>query len=212
MLAKTIIDEYASFEVCGFYDCAIYMSDHCATHVDSTIHFNPNGKSIDQIPLELWYNDGCVLDLSYKKTGEDITPEDLEKAAEKAGVDLTTTPIVLIRTDRSKLWGKREYHWDIVDLTTEGAEWLINKGVKVIGVDMVCIERDRIRFRPDASLKPWDSMRYPVHSLMKKYEFFIIENLANLDKIPKPKFKFIGFPLGIKGASGSPIRAVALID
>ena len=47
---------------------------------------------------------------------------------------------------------------------------------------------------------------------MKKYDFYIIENLTNLERIPKPQFTFIGFPLNFAGAAASPIRAVAVID
>ncbi|MFQ5711837.1 MAG: cyclase family protein [Candidatus Geothermarchaeales archaeon] len=211
-LAKTMIDTYATFEVTGYYDCALYMSDHAGTHVDSTNHFNPEGKPVDEIPLEAMYGDAAVLDLSHIKAGENVTVEDLREAAERAGVDVETVSIILLYTGRGRLWGTREYHWDIFNMTPEATEWLIDRGVKVIGVDMACFECDRLRFGVDTSLQPWDSRRYPAHSLMRRREFYIIENLNNLDKIHKPRFTFIGFPLKIRGASGSPIRAVALIE
>lgn len=54
---------------------------------------------------------------------------------------------------------------------------------------------------------------YPAHCLVKELDYYHIENMANLDRLPrKTKFLFIGFPLKIKGASAGPMRAVALVE
>lgn len=118
---------------------------------------------------------------------------------------------MLIRTDISKLWGTREYHSnDRPSIAVEAHEWLIKQGVKTIGVDMLVTERDHLGTSP--TIKPSDPERWPAHCLMKKHDFYIVENLTNLDQIPKGYFTYVGFPLNFAGGAASPIRAVAIIE
>ena len=208
---KLMIDKVSSYETDGYYDCAVYMGTHTGTHIESSLHFNKDGIPIEKTPLSDYYGKAVVLDLTHKKGRVDITSSDLKKAANKARVDLKKVRIVLVRTDLSKLWGTPEYNSnDRPSITVEAHEWLIKQGVKVIGVDMLVTERDRLG--SDPSIKPSDPERWLAHCLMKKYNFYIIENLTNLDKIPKTYFTFVGFPLKFAGAGASPMRAVALIE
>jgi kynurenine formamidase len=69
-----------------------------------------------------------------------------------------------------------------------------------MGIDLAYFEADL------------SDMRRPVHMLVLGRGVPIIENLVNLDQIGRASFTFIGLPLRIKGATGSPIRAVALLD
>jgi len=209
-VGRVMIDKFHSYELDGFYDCAIYMGDHTGTHIESSVHFSKNGIPIEKTSLSDYYGDAVVLDFAHKKGAQDITAEDLRRAAAKIGVDMKNIKIALVRTDLSKLWGTAEYFSnDRPSITVEGHEWLIRQGVKVIGVDMLVTERDRLG--TDPSIKPGSPERWPAHCLMKKYDFYIIENLTNLDKITKPRFTFIGFPLNIAGSGASPIRAAALV-
>ncbi|MGC8622161.1 MAG: cyclase family protein, partial [Caldisphaera sp.] len=85
-------------------------------------------------------------------------------------------------------------------LDVEAAEFLLNKKIKMIGTDlgMVDIVGDK---------------RRPLHMLFLKNEIPLIENLVNLEKLPKNnQFLFVGFPLNLKSATASPIRAVAILD
>ncbi len=210
--ARTLIGTFATYEANGFYECALYIGDHCGTHMDAPIHFNPEGTPTDRVPLEAFCGPACVLDLSHKRAREDVTIADLEAAARQAGVSVADFRIVMLRTDRYKLWGTPAYHADLLNVTPEATEWLLRQGVKNIGMDMVTMELDRYVHFPDSGLEPNDPRRYPAHYLMRKYEWYMIENLANLDQIPTPVFRFIGLPLKIKNGSGSPIRAVAVVE
>ncbi len=206
-----IVEGDQCYDTSGYYSSKIYMGSHTGTHIESNRHFNRDGVAIDEAPLSDFYGNAAVLDLTHKKGRVDITSKDLEEAAGKAGVDLEKVKVVLVRTDLSKLWGTPEYKSnDRPNITVEAHEWLINKGVKVIGADMLVPERDRLG--SDPSVKPSDPERWPAHCLMNKYDFYLIENLTNLDKIPKPFFTFIGFPLSLAGAEASPMRAVAVIE
>lgn len=210
--ARTLIGTFATHEVNGFYECAMYIGDHCATHMDASIHFNPKGTPVDKVPLEAMYGDACILDISYKKKHEDVTVEDLQKAAEKAGVNVSDFKIVCLRTDQYKLWGTPAYHENLLNITVEATEWLIKQGMVLLCVDMVTTELDRLVYGIDPTLPAGAAERYPGHCLMKKYEWYMIENMANFDKIPSSTFTLSAFPLKLKGASGAPMRAVAIVE
>lgn len=211
-LAKTTIEPFWTYEDFGFYDCIITMSDHAGTHVDAPIHFNPKGRSIDETPLETLTGEAVIFDMSHKPALADILPKDLEEAVERQRIELAGARIALISSGRYRLYGTRDYHWDILNMSVEATEWCLEHGMNVVGCDMACWECDRVRFQLDPRLKPWAAERYPAHCLQKKYDLYIIENLANLDRVPKNRFYFMGLPLPFAGASGSPIRAVALLE
>lgn len=207
--ARTTIDVHNSFEVQGWYDCQVHMSDHAATHVDAPAHLNPAGTTVDKLSLDMLFGEALIVDLRHKGK-EEITIKDMEEAIKKTGEKLDgSIKIILVRTDCHKLWGTPAYHNKIPTISVEAHEWLFKKGINVIGVDAACTEMDRIRINPDAKQV---EKRYPAHCLQRKYDYCILENLTNLDKVPKPRFTFIGLPLKLEKASGSPIRAVAMIE
>lgn len=208
--ARTLMGTFSSHEANGFYENAIYMGDHCCTHMDSSIHFNPEGTPVNELPLESIYGEACLLDISHLKPRADVTIEDIKEAQEKAGVDVKDFKIVVLKTGRSKLWGTKEYHWDLLNILPETTEWLIKQGMKLICVDMVTTEIDRVYYGADPETPFWE--RYPMHGLMRKYEWYMIENMTNLDAIPGSTFTLCAFPLKFKGGSASPVRAVAIIE
>jgi kynurenine formamidase len=208
---RVMIDTYQTYEVDGYLSHAIYMVDHTGTHVESSRHFRKGGVTIERAPLSDFYGKTALLNLTHKKGSVDIRPHDLTKAASAANIDLENVRIVVIRTDRSRLWGTREYQSnDRPSVTVQAHEWLLRRGVKTIGVDMPVNERDRLG--SNTSIHPSDPERWPAHCLMKKYDFYIVENLTNLDQIPNGYFTYIGFPLNFSGAAASPIRAVAIVE
>jgi len=208
---RVMIDTYQTYEADGYLSHAIYMVDHTGTHVESSSHFKKNGVTIERAPLTDFYGRAALLNFTHKKGRVDITSNDLRDAAGTAGVDLGKVRIVVIRTDTSRLWGTREYQSnDRPSVTVEAHEWLLMQGVKTIGVDMPVNERDRLG--SDPSINPSDSERWPAHCLMKKYDFYIVENLTNLDQIPNGYFTYVGFPLNFGGSAASPIRAVAIVE
>jgi len=207
----TSIDTHATVDADGFFECHIFMSDHTCTHIESNLHFNPKGTTIDEMPLDLMYSDAVVLDFSHIEPGEDITKSDLKSAAEAAKVDLKKEKIVLIRTDFYKTWGTAKYTTLQPNLLPNAGEWLVNLGVRVIGVDALVPEVDRSRI--NSRINPKDMRRcWPLHALFTKYDFYILERMANLDRVPSSKFKLIIAPLRFARASASPIRALAIVE
>ena len=185
----------------------IVMGDHVGTHMDSWFHANPDAPgAAEAIPLEYCYGDGVVLDMTHKGPGDEITDVDLQEAARKIGYTIKPLDIVLVRTDASKKRFSPDYLKDHPGMTREGVLWLLDQGVKLIGIDAIGFDPPiEYMFR---RMKLWEA-----HRVMREREYYHIENLINLDLIPMP-YGFIvsAFPVKLRGATAAPIRAVAIIE
>ncbi len=174
----------------------LMMSDHAGTHVDATVHFDPKGEGADKIPLDLMHGPAVVQDFSYKRAGESITAGEVERAFQEAGVSPEDVKIVLFRTGADAHWGRPEYNDYYLEVRRDAALWLIERGIKLFGVDAVTVDHARDR---------------ATHMLVREVEFYHIENLTNLDALPRSIFTFIGLPLRLEGASAAPLRAAAIL-
>jgi kynurenine formamidase len=189
-----------------FNHCVVVLGDHHGTHIDSIFHGDPEGPPVDQIPLEFCYGPGVVLDLSHKKGGEAIEIADLEAALARIDYALKPRDIVLLRTDASKKSDRPEYLTDHPGMIRESCEWLLDRGIKTIGIDAVGFDLPIPKMFERGDL-------WPCHRLYKDREYWHVENLSNLEAIPTPSgFTVSLLPVKWKGASGAPIRAVAIID
>jgi kynurenine formamidase len=181
----------------------LHMGDHGGTHVDAPVHFDekPGAKSIEQLPLEMFFTEAVCLDLSHKPLKSDISIADLEAAEKAAGVTIQTRDTVLLHMDfYRRAHGTEGYITDFPGLTKESATWLGNRGIGMFGVEAVSPGR------PGRN-------NFEVHHVCRDMGFTHIEGLVNMEKlIGKGRFRFIGFPLKIRGGTGSPIRAVAWLD
>ena len=179
------------------------MGDHAGTHVDAPCHFDarPGAKSIDQMPLENFFTEAVCLDLSHKPLKSDISIADIEKAIEVAKVEIKPKDTVLLHMDFfRRCYGTDAYLTDFPGLTKESATWLGKKGITMFGVEAVSPGRT-------------GRNNFEVHHVCRDLGFTHMEGLVNLDRlVGKGRFRFIGFPLKIKGGTGAPIRAVAWLD
>ena len=179
----------------------IGMLDHVGTHVDAFKHVNPKGKSIDEMPLSLFMGKAVCLDLRNIKDLEDITVKHMEEAEKKSGVKIDGH-IVLLCTG----FHARNYHdrkqivWGNPELTVEATKWLFDRGSKMHGVEGPSTDKPT-------------SILFPQHRLCRDLGVSHFEWLVNLEKVVgKGEFQFIGLPIKFKGGSGSPVRAVAVIN
>lgn len=183
------IRKYYSYSELGFAKEAISICGHSGTHVDSPSHFYPEGKTVDKIELEKLCGNAVLLNFTNKKSKETIGRKDLRKYR------IAPKDIVILRTDYEKYWNEKKYMEEHTALSIDGAEFLADKKINAVGIDA-------------PSLDPPGSKNFPVHRFLLKKEIYLIENLCNLDKI-SGRFKFLGFPLPLRGSTASPIRAVA---
>jgi len=163
---------------------ALHLSAHAGTHVDAPRHFFDNADGVDALPLELLIGRTRVLEVHTSKT---IGPDDL-KGVESEDVR------VLLKTRNSRLWGSASFHEDYVGLSAEGAHYLVNHGVKVVGIDYLSIEEFRA---PGA----------PAHRILLGAGTIIIEGL-NLRDVEPGRYELYCLPLRVVGADGAPARVV----
>jgi kynurenine formamidase len=187
--------------------CMVVTGDHVGTHLDSWGHVKPDAPRAEGIPLEYCYGDGVVLDLTTKQPGDEIWPADLEGALQRIGYALKPLDIVLLRTDAAKYRDERRYLTDHPGMTKEAVHWLLDRGIKLMGIDAVGFDPPVPQMF--ARRKFWEA-----HLVMLEREYYHLENLCNLDQIPPPHHSFTVSVLPIKwrGASAAPVRAVAIIE
>ena len=195
---KRVMTEDYSYTTRG-----IILCDHGPTHVDAICHIDPSEDApcIDEMPLETFFGPGLCLDVSDLPEGSLFDPEDIKAAEKKAGQEIQPGDTVLFYTGHyDRYYPSHEYLVGYSGFSYEAAEYLIEeKKIKNWGVD-----------NPSPDRPP--TTNYPVHQHYRKTRVPHMENLCNLDKLIGKRFMFFGFPLKIRGGSGSPIRAVAVLD
>jgi len=195
----------------------VTASVHTGTHLDAPYHFGTRcagkeAKQIEDIPLEWCYGDGVVLDFTDKASGTSITKEEVHLALEKIGYTIKPFDIVLINTGADRHWQKKEYFFKFPGMSQEATEWLVEQGVKIIGIDALGFDRPFKCMVEDYLTTGDASVLWPSHLYGRQREYCHIERLANLKKIPKPfGFKVACFPINIKGVGASWVRAVAIV-
>lgn len=195
---ESVKDTYNS-QCRGFESRVISFSDHSGTHVDAPSHFIENGASIEQINVEKMFGDSLILDVSMlKEPHEPITKNLLEEAERRQGVYVEKDDIVLIRTWKKK-WGEEGF-FEAQALDESSAKWFVEKQIHVVGLDL-----------PNADMSY--NLENGIHQQLLSNEIYIVENLVNLDKLPKhSRFLFFGLPLKLKNATASPIRALSILN
>ena len=104
---------------------------------------------------------------------------------------------IIIATGWYKNLTKKTYFEKNPGLSSSAADYLSSKKINLVGID-------------SPSIDVGSNKEFSVHKILSKNNIIIVENLANLEKIKSPKFKFIALPLKLKDATGSPIRAIAV--
>lgn len=192
------------------------MGVHATTHIDAPWHYSPavNGekaKTIDEVPLEWLYGEGVILDMTHKEDFEEITLEDVWHDLRKSGAVLKPGMIVLIKTGRDKLTGE-EYVNRGTGMSKAATKWLIQQGIKVMGIDQWGFDLPLRYLAKKAKETSDPQLFWQAHLVGQQHEYLHMEQLTNLDALPSYGFKVAVFPLKIKGASAAPARVVAMIE
>jgi kynurenine formamidase len=195
----------------------VTMPTHMGTHVDAPIHYGPTcdgytSRSVDELPLDWFFAPAVKLDLRHKQAGEFITTEDLKDAVKASEYKLQAHDIVLIWTGIDKLWGKKEYFSNAPGMSREATKWLVEQGIKVIGIDTYGFDRPFMSMLKDYWSTGDSKYLWPAHFYGREREYIQIERLVNLDLLPNKGFYISCFPLRIKGLDASWVRAVAIVE
>ena len=161
---------------------------HTGTHVDAPFHFLKDGSTVERMPLSILIGRAYVVHLDDKV--DVILPQHFEAA----GLPPRTRR-VLIRTRNSKIWTKeyREFDKGYVAIDVSAAEYLVKRGVKLVGVDYL-------------SVAPFGNTR-PTHVALLKAGVVIIEGL-NLAQVSQGRYNLFCLPLKLDKSDGAPARAV----
>ena len=168
----------------------ISSSVHLGTHVDAPHHFLNNRSTVEQLPLDVLTGPCYVAQLP--DGIEAITAEVLDRT------EITSEmKRVLFGTSNSHYWAKGEstFQTDFVAITEDGAEWLVERGIRLVGVDYL-------------SVAPY-SESIPTHTVLLKADVVIVEGL-NLSNIMRGFYDLYCLPLKIVGSDGAPARAILI--
>ncbi len=167
----------------------IEMGVHTGTHVDAPYHFLAGGKTVECLNLNLLTGRAYVLHLPDVNT---ITAGVLEKAQIPP-----RTRRVLFKTRNSNHWKNQEnqFQTDFVALSADGAEYLIRRGVKLVGVDYL-------------SVAPFKDSR-PTHEILLSAGVVIVEGL-DLSGVTQGRYTMYCLPLKLAGSDGAPARAILI--
>ena len=200
----------------GYYYAAnnFFTSEHGGTHVDAPIHFAEGHQTVDEIPIERLMGEAIVVDVaeaSARDADYQVTVDDLQRAEQKDG-PIPSNAIVLLRTGFSQRWpdaarylgtaargeeAVRQLHFP--GLHPDAAKWLIaNRSIKAIGIDT-------------ASIDFGQSTLFESHRLLYARDIPAFENLTSLERLPLRGAFVIALPMKIRGGSGAPLRAVAIV-
>ena len=169
------------------------FGNHSGTHVDPPNHFIDGGKAIDDLDPSIFVGPAWVADLPDAR-GE-VSPSELEEAEIPAGVER-----LLIKTSNSGTLGPgASFRRDFVALSVEAARWAVERGLRLVGVDYLSVERF------DAPLE------HPVHRTLLAAGVIIVEGL-DLTHVPAGWCELLCLPLLIAGGDGAPARAMVRLD
>jgi kynurenine formamidase len=177
----------------------VHMRLHAGSHVDAPEHNVRGGTQIHQLPLELFIGEAIVADLRDKMPAKAITERDLDKAV---GAKLKRGDRVLLRTDHNNTYDGGSDTWMKTSpyLTIGATEWLIDKGVVIVGYDFY-----------HGNDEPGSPRVFHNSRTLSENGIITMPYLKNLDQITSERFTLIALPLNIVGAEASPVRAVALL-
>ena len=200
----------------GYYYASNNYSgnEHGGTHIDAPVHFAQGRWTVDQIPLDRLVGDAIVLDVSgasAKNPDYQVTVADLT-TWEQAHGQLEPDLIVLIRTDFSKRWPDARTYLGTDEkgaaavpklhfpgLHPDAARWLAEtRQIKAVGLDT-------------ASIDYGQSTQFESHQILYQRNIPAFENLTALDQLPPRGATVYALPIKIKGGSGGPLRAIAVL-
>jgi kynurenine formamidase len=191
----------------------VTLSTHSGTHVDAPLHYGPaesgHTRAIDEVPLDWCYGDAVLLDFRSKDRVTGITQPDVAAELERIGHTLKPLDIVLVMTGTDlKAPGYESRH---AGLRVDATEYLVDSGVKLIGIDAWGLDRPFDVMIEDA--RAGRSQFWESHLLGRRKEYCQIERPANLDALPRPTgFTVSAFPVKLERASAGWARVVAIFE
>jgi arylformamidase len=171
----------------------IRMGTHTGTHVDPPNHFVEGSHGIDRVPLDALFGPALVADARH-----------LDRPIEAAALEALAIPEgaerVLLRTANSELWRRLPVSFPEVYacLTPDAATWVVDRGIRLIGVDFLSVEEK-------------GAPGHPVHHILLGGGVVIVEGL-DLGEVEPGPYMLACLPLKLLDGDGGPARAMLIAD
>ena len=175
----------------GYFVSQIILGTHTGTHIDVPVHKIKGGRTVDEVPVERFVQKAYVMDLAFLKPLEEIKRSHLEKHAEKIrGVNA-----VIIKTGWGSHFGKEDFFTSFPGISEEAVGWFKERGINLIGLESPSVNA---------------AEHAKIHTLLLQNDIYVVESLADVEKITAEYVEFYAVPLKLKGLDGSPVRAFAV--
>jgi arylformamidase len=165
---------------------ALAFGSHTGTHVDAARHFIDGAQAVDALPLERLIGPARVVQI----------PRDVraigERELREAGIDGERR--VLLKTRNEVLLDRSDFQKDFAYLTGDGARYLLDAGVQLVGIDYLSVEA-------------FDADEPVAHRVLLEQEVIIVEGV-DLRDVPPGRYELVCLPLRVAGIDGAPVRAV----
>ncbi len=200
----------------GYYYAAntFCTAEHGGTHLDAPVHFAAGRQPVDQIPLDRLIGPALVIDVTSAASANadyQVTTADFEGWERQHGA-IAPDSILMLRTGFSQRWPDAARYLGTAErgqtavaklhfpgLHPAAARWLVaNRPIKAIGIDT-------------ASIDYGQSTLFESHRILYDRNIPAFENLTALEQLPPRGAHIIALPMKIKGGSGAPLRAVAIL-
>jgi arylformamidase len=166
----------------------MHFIDHAGTHIDAPLHFIPGGKTIDQMPVNATMGRARVIEI---KNREKITVEEIDPYSIRRGER------ILFKTRNSEECYKTdEFVEDYVYFSTEVARYLVERGIRAVGLDYLSIGS----VKEDQNLKD-------THEILLRAGVYIIESI-NLTGVKPGRYELVCLPLLLEKGDAGPARAI----
>ena len=168
---------------------SIRMSAHAGTHVDAPWHFVDDGTTVETLDLATLIGAATVVDLGDATV---VTAAVLDAASVPPNIER-----LLLRTSNSEAWrdSRADFMRDFVALDAAAAQWVVDRGIGLIGVDYLSVQR--FDDPPDT------------HQILLRARTVIVEGL-DLSGVKAGSYRLICLPLKLVGSDGAPARAVLI--
>lgn len=194
----------------GFTMEKLELFTHTGTHIDAPQHFVPEGKTLDDFPIDQYMGEGVALDITPKEPGDEITVEDIEQYED----DIEEGDVIMLHSNWDRFHGRTaEYLFEFPFLTAEAAEYIASLNPKAIGTESTSVAGwgDELPNHGPVTDIGADESHLP----LLENEISIIEEIRNLDEVldgedTKRAF-FVYTPLNLQNTGGSPVRAFAFL-
>lgn len=179
-----------------------YLSiiEHVGTHVDSFYHMTPDGLTIDQMPLDMFFGKAVCFDMTHIPERGKVTADDMERAEKECGVKIDGHIVLFATGLHERYYPNPKVLTQNIEISPEAVHWLYERNSRIHGVE-------------GPSTDIMDTKLYPSHRACRDLGLTHYEWLVNLTSlIGAGEFFFYGAPLLLDKGTGSPVRAFAVIN